>query len=80
MSESSEFTLGKVDALWVVASSANPFPETNLKKLAKQSIKLCGNLDFSSFDQYMAIRQSCWILEERDGEFFCDCPKGMKVY
>ena len=80
VSESSEFTLGKVDALWVVASSANPFPETNLKKLAKQRIKLHGNPEFSSVDQYMAIRQSCWILEERDGEFFCDCPKGMKVY
>ena len=79
ISESPEFTLGKVDKLWVVASSDNPFPDTSLKKLAKQRINLRGNPDFSSFDQYMKIRQSCWILEERDGEFYCDCPIGMKV-
>ena len=27
----------------------------------------------------MAIRTSCWIIEERDGDFFCDCLKGMKA-
>ena len=79
ISESSEFNLGKVDKLWVVASSENPFPDTSLKRLAKQRINLRGNPEFSSFDQYMKIRQSCWILEERDGEFYCDCPIGMKV-
>ena len=79
VSESSEFNLGKVDTIWVVASSENPFPDTSLKKLAKQRINLRGNPEFSSFDQYMQIRQSCWILEERDGEYYCDCPVGMKV-
>ena len=33
----------------------------------------------SSFDEYLTIRSSCWILEERDGDYFCDCPVGMKV-
>ena len=79
VSESPEFNLGKVDAIWVVASSENPFPDQCLKKLAKQRITLRGNPEFVSFDQYMDIRQSCWILEERDGEFYCDCPVGMKV-
>ena len=27
---------------------------------------------------YMAVRNSCWILEERNGDYFCDCPKGSK--
>ena len=26
----------------------------------------------------MAVRNSCWILEERNGDYFCDCPKGSK--
>ena len=79
VSESAEFNLGKVDSIWVVASSENPFPDSSLKKLAKQRITLRGKPDFTSFDQYMKIRQSCWILEERGGEFYCDCPVGMKV-
>ena len=73
VSESSEFNLDKVDTIWVVTSSENPFPDTSLKKLAKQRINLCENPEVSSFDQYMQIRQSCWILEERDGEYYCDC-------
>ena len=28
------------------------------------------------FDESMKIRRSCWIVEERDGDFFCNCPKG----
>jgi hypothetical protein len=37
----------------------------------------------TTFDEYMEIRSSFWILEERveNGrrDFFCDCPVGMKV-
>ena len=37
----------------------------------------------TTFDEYMEIRSSCWILEERveNGrrDFFCDCPVGIKV-
>ena len=32
----------------------------------------------SSFDEFLRIRSSCWIIEERDGDMFCDCPVGMK--
>ena len=78
VSESEEFSLGKVDAIWVVASSNNTLNETNLKKLAKQRIKMRENPTFTNFDQYIAVRQSCWILEERNKDFFCDCPIGMK--
>lgn len=79
ISESSEFMLGKVDQIWVVASSENSLIEYNLKQLAKKRIKVRGEPDFETFDRYLEIRQSCWILEERDGQFFCDCPIGMKV-
>ena len=79
ISESDEFNLGPVDSMWVVASSSNTLQEKNLKKLAKQRIQKRGNpMNFKSFDEYMAIRQSCWILEQRDRDFYCDCPIGMK--
>ena len=79
ISESSEFQLGKVDQIWVVASSDNTLTDMSLKRLAKQRINLRGEPEFDSFDHYMAIRTSCWILEYRDGQFFGDCPIGMKV-
>ena len=78
ISEASEFMLGKVDQIWVVASSENSLTD-NLKLRVKKRIKACGEPDFDTFDNYLEIRQSCWILEERDGDFFCDCPIGMKV-
>ena len=74
ISEFKEFNLGKVDAIWVVASSSNTLKETNLKKLAKIRIKDRGEPCSSSFNELMQLRQSCWIIEERDRDFFCDCP------
>ena len=44
------------------------------ERLANRELPL-GN----SFDDYMRIRTSCWLLEERDGDFYCDCPIGKKV-
>ena len=79
ISESSEFKLGKVDQIWVVASSENTMTDMSLKRLAKLRITLRGEPEFDSFDHYMAIRTSCWILEYRNGQFFGDCPIGMKV-
>ena len=79
ISESSEFQLGKVDQIWVVASSDNSLTDMSLKRLAKQRINLRGDPEFDSFDHYMAIKTSCWILEYRDGQLFGDCPIGMKV-
>ena len=53
--------------------------DMSLKKLAKLRITVRGEPEFDSFDHYMAVRTSCWILEYRDGQFFGDCPIGMKV-
>lgn len=79
VSESSEFDLGMVDLLWVVASSENSMTGLPLKRLAKKRIALRGDPDFDSFDDFMEVRSSCWILEQRDGQFYCDCPIAMKV-
>ena len=44
----------------------------------KERIKRRANPTFKSLEEFKMIRTSCWILEERDGNFFCDCYKGMK--
>lgn len=80
ISESSEFLLGKVSNLWAVCSTAGSKTGLSLKERAKERIANREVPVSGSFDDYMRIRSSCWILEERDGDFFCDCPVGMKVF
>ena len=66
--ESEEFELGKVDSL-----------EKSLKERAKERMANRAVPMLDDFDESMKIRRSCWIVEELDGDFFCDCPKGMKI-
>ena len=63
--------------MWVISSSSNTL-DLPLKKLAKQRIKKRGEVEFETFDNYIEIRQSCWIIEESEGQYYCDCPLGMK--
>lgn len=79
VSESDEFKLGKVSNLWVVASQSDT-SDKPLKELAKVRLANRELPASTTFDEYIAMRSSCWIIEERDGDFFCDCPVGMKVY
>ena len=68
----------KVDNIWVVESKTNTMPGSAMD-LAKMRMKLRASPSYASFDHYVKIRTSCWIIEEADGEFYCDCPIGMKV-
>ena len=77
VSESNEFLLGKVDNIWSIERSNDKSGKT-LKERTKIRIKERSVPSSSTFDEYMSTRTSCWILEERDGDFYCDCPKGMK--
>jgi hypothetical protein len=79
VSESSEFKLGEVSALWAVRSSAGSKSDKSLKEKAIDRIGQREVPKTASFDEYMQIRTSCWIIEERQGDYFCDCPIGMKV-
>ena len=68
--------------LWAVACSNDDLcssTSTSLKENAKLRMKQRELPDCLSLDEYMSVRSSCWILEEVDGNFFCDCPIGMKV-
>ena len=67
-----------VNNFWAVASSSDVSAKS-LKQKAKERIRNRELPEVATFDEYVALRNSCWILEEVDGEFFCDCPVGMKV-
>ena len=78
VSEALEFQLGNVDQLWAVASSSNALTGKSLKERAKRRVKERGDPTFAPFDEYKEVRTSCWIVEERGGDFYCDCPVSMK--
>ena len=79
VSESEEFNLGKVANLWAVNSEAGLKSGVPLKERAKERLAQRELPSSKDFDEFLRIRSSCWILEERDGIFYCDCPVGMKV-
>ena len=79
VAESEEFQLGEVSALWAVRSSAGSKSDKSLKERAMERIQEREVPKTKTFDDYLRIRTSCWIVEERDGDYFCDCPIGMKV-
>ena len=79
VSESSEFLLGQVTSLWAVTSSEGLKTGKSLKQRAKERMNEREKPTGDDFDLYMKGRTGCWILEERDGDFYCDCPRGMKV-
>ena len=82
VTESPEFRLGVVKTIWVVNSESDQTGQS-LKIRAKVRIAERGSLTTQSFEKYLEMRTSCWVVEEvssEDGsDFFCDCPKGMKV-
>ena len=80
VSESEEFNLGEVSALWAVRSSAGSKSDKSLKERAMERINEREVPKTQTFDEYLRVRTSCWIVEERDGDYYCDCPIGMKVY
>ena len=66
-----------INNFWAVASSRYTGNES-LKDLAKLRFENRRLPQSQTFEEYTKMRSSCWILEEVEGEFFCDCPIGMK--
>ena len=79
MSESTEFRLGLVTNIWAVNSTEGLKSGRSLQSRAKERLDSRKIPRSTNFDDYLQCRSSCWILEERGGDFFCDCPIGMKV-
>ena len=73
---SEEAGLGTVARIWLVARET---PRGDLTELAKVKLVERENPSVAlSWDEKVKIKESCWILEERDGDFFCDCSLGFK--
>ena len=71
-----DFNLGPLDGLWAVSSSTDG---SRLQERAKERFVQRGVPDCTTFGSYEKIRTSCWIIEEKEGEFFCDCFEGSKA-
>ena len=66
------------DAIWAIPSS-NTNETESLKELAKKRIALRNDASFApTFDDFLKIRSSCWLVERRGGEYYCDCYNGIK--
>ena len=69
--------LKDVAALWVVPSSNTK--EDNFKIFAKKRFALRQDPSVATnFEEFVQIRSSCWIIEEKGGQYYCDCYFGIK--
>ena len=67
------------EKIWLVASSKTP-REVSMRILASK--RLSGRFEISSrsFDDHMTRRSSCWIVEQKGENFYCDCPTGSRGF
>ena len=71
-----EHNLGDVDRLWVVNNgSKNNKP---LKGKIKEKLEERKYPSEKTWDEKKSILTGCYFLEERQGDFFCDCFEGIK--
>ena len=69
-----------VSSIWAIPSSKNNQSELTLKELAKIRLsKRFNSTSLESFDEYVKIRPSCYLVEQVGTEFYCDCFEGMKA-
>ena len=69
--------LKDVDALWVVPSSNTK--EDNFKIFAKKRFALRQDPSVATtLEEFVRTRSSCWIIEEKGGQYYCDCFSGIK--
>ena len=74
---SGDFNLGDVSALWAVESSSST-EGWRLQDRAKERLQHRACPSSNTFEEYARMRTSCYILEERNGDFYCDCYEGCK--
>ena len=75
---SGDFNLGEISALWAVTSSTGAADGSRLQDRARERILNRECPSTTSFEEYSKMRTSCYKIEEREGEFFCDCYEGSK--
>ena len=73
---SRDFDLGAVTGLWAVTSSSSD--DSRLQDRARERLLHRACPSSKTFDDYVKMRTSCWILEQRNGDYYCDCYDGCK--
>ena len=73
---SRDFNLGEVTGLWAVTSSGSD--GSRLQDRARERLINRACPSSTTFDGYVSMRTSCWLIEQRDGDYFCDCFEGCK--
>ena len=68
-----------VDSIWAIPSSQTKQSELPLKEIAKQRLSDRFKTSLKSFDEYVKVRSSCYLVEQIGEEFYCDCYEGMKA-
>ena len=71
-----EHNLGRVEQLFGVNNSSKvtkPLKDKILDKLEERK-----NPSLKTWDEKKRILTACYLLEEREGDFFCDCFEGIK--
>ena len=69
-----------VSSIWAIPSSKTKQSELTLKEIAKIRLsKRFNSNSLTSFDEYVQIRSSCYLVEQVGKEFYCDCFEGMKA-
>ena len=70
---------GPAERLFGVISRSNRIEGKTLPEIFAKRLEERNRNTATSFDEYMKVRDSCWVLEQKDEDFYCDCPGGMKV-
>ena len=71
-------TLENVSAIWAIPSSKSKLSELTLRELAKKRL-VNRYSTLTTFDDHIKLRESCYLVERVEDEFYCDCLMGMKV-
>ena len=74
---SQDFNLGEVSSLWAVSSSSC-LDGSRLQDRARERLVHRACPAGLTFDEFVKMRTCCWILEEVNQEFLCDCLEGSK--
>lgn len=69
---------GRVSKMFGVATSSNKIEGPSLSQLMRLRLIKRNNPVYESFEEFIAVRTSCHLVEEVAGEYLCDCRLGIK--
>lgn len=70
--------IGEATRIIGLATKGNSLKDFSLKDLVGLRLTKRRNPAYDSFEEFMAIRTSCHLVEEVNGDYFCDCREGIK--